>query len=40
LRVFLVMHGVEQIVTQTVCRDNFLVHGLPPLQGQSVSTLH
>src|SRR6058998_3667650 len=25
------MHGFQQIVTQTERRDNFVVHGLPPL---------
>src|SRR2546428_5241397 len=25
------MHGFQQIVTQAECRDNFVVHGLPPL---------
>jgi hypothetical protein len=38
LRVFLMTHGMYQIVTQTVRRYNFLVHGLPPLWGQTIST--
>jgi hypothetical protein len=25
------MHGFQQIVTEAECRDNFVVHGLPPL---------
>src|SRR5215471_13599982 len=28
------MHGFQQIVTQAERRDNFVVHGLPPLRGE------
>jgi hypothetical protein len=31
LTVFVMMHGFQQIVTQAEDRDNFVVHGLPPL---------
>src|SRR5215831_3821595 len=38
--VFLMMHGFQQIVTQAERRDNFVVHGLPPLRdGMAVSPL-
>jgi len=38
LGVFLMMHGLQQSVTQAVRRYHFFVHGLPPRQG--ISTLH
>jgi ribonuclease I len=28
------MHGFQQIVTQAERRDNFVVHGLPPLRDE------
>jgi hypothetical protein len=40
LVVFWMMHGFQQIVTQTERRYNFVVHGLPPLGNEmSVSPL-
>jgi hypothetical protein len=39
LTVFLMMHGFQQIVTQTERCDNFVVHGLAPPEVQWVISL-
>jgi len=39
LVVFLMMHGFQQIVTEAERRDNFVVHGLAPLEVKWVISL-